>query len=516
MRTAPLLAALSSLALLAPAWAQPIVTDGEFTDWDLVAPVFTDPAGDSTGVFDLGAVWITSDAERIHVSFEVGTDAHNLQAGGYPSSQGLTFELLFAGSPVESLRVETLPHLLRVTENGATTLRSAQDTGLLLLPTYASQRYEFSVPRSLAPGATSVQFATTGADTLTTAPVALSDASPAAATATADRHPDAHLRVASLNTLNNFNTDTTGIEDPVRRPRFTRLVRAVRADVYCIQEEYSTSAADIETFFEDADPFDDGAEWHAVKVGDTVIASRYPLVLPAIFDRTRFGDAVAFVDMAAAGRGLVLVSSIHPACCGYAGNSNDDERVEQHENIAEAIASIAGGSSESAAPGSSEAPAIVAGDWNLVGSRAPLTVIEDVGLFAPTPTDLGTGASAVTWRDPSDAIGQFFPGRLDYIAHDTVGLRPRNRFVLDSQTLGPAQLAALGLQSDDSAASDHLMVVADLAFPASGPDLTGDGVVDSSDLASLLSMWGQDGPADFTGDGVVDSADLAVILAAWD
>ena len=48
-------------------------------------------------------------------------------------------------------------------------------------------------------------------------------------------------------------------------------------------------------------------------------------------------------------------------------------------------------------------------------------------------------------------------------------------------------------------------------------DITGDGVVDSADLAQLLGAWGVNPghPADFTGDGVVDSADLAQLLGAW-
>ncbi len=46
-------------------------------------------------------------------------------------------------------------------------------------------------------------------------------------------------------------------------------------------------------------------------------------------------------------------------------------------------------------------------------------------------------------------------------------------------------------------------------------DLTGDGVVDASDLAALIASWGQTGsPADFNGDGV-GADDLAALIAAW-
>ena len=45
-------------------------------------------------------------------------------------------------------------------------------------------------------------------------------------------------------------------------------------------------------------------------------------------------------------------------------------------------------------------------------------------------------------------------------------------------------------------------------------DLTGDGCVDSVDLAVLIAAWGTPG-ADVTGDGTTNSVDLAVLLAAW-
>jgi len=51
-------------------------------------------------------------------------------------------------------------------------------------------------------------------------------------------------------------------------------------------------------------------------------------------------------------------------------------------------------------------------------------------------------------------------------------------------------------------------------------DLTGNGVVNSSDLLILLNAWGAcpggDCPADLNGDGVVNSADLLILLDNWD
>jgi len=50
--------------------------------------------------------------------------------------------------------------------------------------------------------------------------------------------------------------------------------------------------------------------------------------------------------------------------------------------------------------------------------------------------------------------------------------------------------------------------------PGNPADFTGDGCVDSTDLAILLANW--DGPgADIDGDGNTDSTDLAIMLASW-
>lgn len=50
--------------------------------------------------------------------------------------------------------------------------------------------------------------------------------------------------------------------------------------------------------------------------------------------------------------------------------------------------------------------------------------------------------------------------------------------------------------------------------PRRGPDLSGDGVVDGTDLSVLLAAWGT-GSADISGDGIVDAYDLSSLLAAW-
>lgn len=55
-------------------------------------------------------------------------------------------------------------------------------------------------------------------------------------------------------------------------------------------------------------------------------------------------------------------------------------------------------------------------------------------------------------------------------------------------------------------------------FVSCPEDLTGDGIVNAADLATLLGDWGDfgaNGPADFDDSGSVDSSDLATLLGSW-
>jgi endonuclease/exonuclease/phosphatase family metal-dependent hydrolase len=112
---------------------------------------------------------------------------------------------------------------------------------------------------------------------------------------------------------------------------------------------------------------------------------------------------------------------------------------------------------------------IVAGDFNLVGSRAPLDLMRrrldldgsDLDIVEALTLD---GGSKDTWRSPAGG-GAFPPGPLDWMLLSGSSVDVRHAFVFDTEAIGAAWLKRHGLRQDDSRhTSDHLPIVADLQW----------------------------------------------------
>lgn len=72
--------------------------------------------------------------------------------------------------------------------------------------------------------------------------------------------------------------------------------------------------------------------------------------------------------------------------------------------------------------------------------------------------------------------------------------------------------AWLGAGKSAPVAMDSAAIALNPAIPG---DLNGDGSVNGSDLAILLSNWGGSGSGDINGDGTVNASDLAILLGNW-
>jgi len=144
----------------------------------------------------------------------------------------------------------------------------------------------------------------------------------------------------------------------------------------------------------------------------------------------------------------VVVIAVHLKCCGHAGSDEDAKRIGEANQIVAALNRIRRGDFGEIV---ADSPVVVLGDYNLVGSREPLTIIESADMV-PVKLRSPIDGSAVTWRGirPTES---FWPGRLDW-ATVSEGVDIRGGWVIDQRALGP----------DTEPFSDHGMLLVDLSI----------------------------------------------------
>lgn len=503
-------AAVLSLGVAGPATAggpadHPAV-DGVLQDWSAVPVLATDPAGDSAGPIDLRSLRAQSRGTRLFIQFDVNTPL-NLSSG--PTGQTTLTMRVIRGA--RSITVDFRNRRAYLDGNSGTTV-SWPSIGFSELPTTADTRFEMELDMAAIGAAVgeSLQIVFAGADSFT-APAAftLVDGAVIPGRRSAVRPDCATLRVVS------FNTFFSGLADAQRRSSFIRLIDSVDADVYCFQEEYDTTLAQVQSAIAEADPLDDGATWSILKVGELEIASRFPLT------GVTLGSAYQGAIVHQPGGVSTLVMNNHMKCCGYAGNSDDAQRVSQASAAVGNFNAFRAGNLGPALQPFRNVPAVLVGDWNLVGSTTPL----DLWLASPGPSFTRAvvrhliGDEGWTWSSPGGT--GFWPGILDLGVYDASRMRLLQSFSLNSAELNTDELLALGLQGGDSLASDHLMLVLDFQVGKSA-DVNQDGAVNTLDLTQLLVSFGQAAPpdtaaavSDINSDGTVNTADLVLLLASF-
>ncbi len=446
-----------------------IVIDGRLDEWRGVPAVF-DAAASAAGAGAAAPVerlWLASDRGRLYLRLLLRQETI-LQRDG-----GLVLYLDTDASPATGMPVESIGADLRwsfskrkgrvVTLGLPVTIQPAA-IGLRQAPTHAAREFEIAIDRNASVAGAPIFGAErivvllrdeSGRAARSTGPLVmhLSDDAPAgAADLTLARSDPSHLRVLSYNVL---------FDGCFERPEpFTRIFRALDADIVSLQEVFNHSASETREIFERIFP---GQRWHASGDARGIIASRYPIRDGGpVGSRRRGGWALV-----AAPAGDVLVINPHPPCC-------DDDAGRQEEFDA-----LAGWLRERKISGALAlgTPIVIAGDMNLVGDARQLRTlldgeIVDTGMFgAPHRPDWDgtsladaapyhlTGREVYTWRNDR---GPFAPGRLDYLVYTDSVLGLGRRFVLWTPDLSAAFLAEHGLERDDTAvASDHLPVVGD-------------------------------------------------------
>lgn len=442
------IAALALALLTHTLHAQPIVVDGDFGDWPAQAASVADPAGDANGQLDVTELAGVVEGSTLHLSLSIA-EPFNLQAGG-EAEPDLALVIDGGAGPVIEIRFRNRTAIRR--DTGVTLTWDA--VRYASAPTVAAERFEIRLDLAGLGGVAdhAVKVSLEGSDPLG-APLTIQEADrpapPVASPSLPLRHHDHDLRVASLNTYR------TGLFTPEQADPLARLLVAAEADIYLLQEEYNSNQTQIEDLFNKIIPQAEGSRWQAHKRGDCAIVARVPLKALPNHDPS-YAAAAVFT-----GQGPLVVISKHPKCCGSLGSTEDLRRIEQAGLIARLVNEIRAGTHGADL---TDAPVIIGGDWNLVGSRTPLDMLTDPQL--PNIAELtieNRGRSDVsTWRE-LDGLG-FPPGRLDLIVYDASRLEPLHAEAFDSEFAAPEWLEQFGVERADSRASDHLLLIADFLF----------------------------------------------------
>ena len=470
--------------------------DGDIQEWDAAAAA----VADGEGIYLRFRVPKGPDGQALTLQNSLKTVALYLDADGdlatgrtsrlKPLDQlGVDLEIRF--SPVEKGTIVAGTRTVRIDRSGGETSVPNAATGLVVSPTYSSEWFEARLDRArlldsfgrssgTSPARLAGMFVTlddTGqidgyADPFSVSLPPLSTG-PGPVIDVPAKAPGL-VRVVSL------NVEKSG---PVKNPdAFSRMLTLLDADIVLIQEWdegdatqtqewFRSNAVPIDSPFAPAPKAQGAGPWRVHKGPGTGvgIASRWPITAlpPDSLDVTtpavasgaerprRVRAASALVSTPA---GPVAVTSIHLKCCGGAHTPEETQRQNEARAINKANDEVYRAQAKDAVA------RIIAGDFNLVGSRAPLDILragidsDGTDLAVAEPFTLGTGMK-YTWLDDQSP---FLPGRLDYLLFSDSSARVVTSFVLDSQRLSFESLARSGLDATDSRASDHMPIVVDL------------------------------------------------------
>jgi endonuclease/exonuclease/phosphatase family metal-dependent hydrolase len=259
--------------------------------------------------------------------------------------------------------------------------------------------------------------------------------------------PTGNLRVVSWNVhFGNLLKD---------KERGARILKALQPDVLLIQELDGDDTAEIlEKFLRDTldsewsvgvSPVSGTKKHHRLHsaIATRLNPKKSPIRPLTFSNDTPLKVVIAGVDTE---DGPITFVSLHLRCCGGPLGEAEEQRQEEANRIKSLLENV-------------QAPRfIIAGDWNLVGTTAPLEIVQD-GKLAIVDAYQPDGVLNATW---SDVTSSFTPGRLDWMLYSPSFFEVVTCFVLDTADLQSETLRANDLLSEDTAElSDHLPLVAD-------------------------------------------------------
>lgn len=467
-----------------------ILLDENFSDWNNISVSYSDTPNDqASGSLDLGRLWISNDSEYLFIRFETGSEIvlqeeNNLtlflDTDNNPST-GASFSGI--GAEIKFNFGDKTGYFY--TPAGSSDIKHV-DIGLISSPSVSSNQFELAISRS-----TQIYGSPLFNGSINTIKVSLKDEGSGG-----DQLPnewggvqytfnnfigslppysipklsDDHLRVMT------YNVEHDGLLEEASKQYFERIIKSINPDIIGFVELSASSAAQAKSRIEEFLP----GTWFASKPDyDRVLVSKYQIQSSGIIETIDYYPSDYFVLDAQQQYGVnILVIVTHPKCCNQIDNSgvsSDQKRQTQIDAIMSFIRKAKDGTGTVTI--SQNTPIIVMGDMNFVGdSQQPKTLItgdiQNNGGYGPdfTPdwdnTSLDDAKPLTTGRPATftnySPLGDYSPGRLDYIVFTGAVMSLENSFALFTEGLSQAELTQNGLLINDSEnASDHIPVVAD-------------------------------------------------------
>ena len=488
-----------------------VLLDGLFDEWTDASTIVDDPPDAPGAAVDILSVQGLDDANWLYLALDVGNEA-SLQS--VPGTLHLLFDVdadSATGGRVNDMSgVDLILDLSQTAEplveghgsgfamrlvdsDGTTRPLERYSLGLMAAPTSSAPRFELRLSRLGNGGAATfgsrfrleamyVEDGNTLEQTSIGSYAFEAQASETGAGSLARLPP----RVPGTIRVAQWNVASTVLAS--RAEGLARVLAAVEPDVLLLNEiAGSTSPDSISAFFA-LEPMRRLGPWGFV-LSETggrqkaVVAARGRGIRPAesmrrvpyfegsltAFERSLpsafptleleqergLSTAAAWVDV---GESDALFVALDLQATGWLDSPSDRLRTLQAATIRAYVARELGGGS---------APVVIGGDFNLVGSRAPLFALaqeldsDGSDLLAADAERLGERTLA-TWRNPDNL---FLPGRLDFVLFPDAAASLANSFVFATEDLDDATLERLGLERNlMRGLSDHLVVVADLLF----------------------------------------------------
>jgi len=260
---------------------------------------------------------------------------------------------------------------------------------------------------------------------------------------------------------------------------FARIINSLDPDIISFSEVSEVSSAQILNYFDD---YIDYPQWYAMKNGDVMAVSKYPFSQAWSVTNKIGASLVNLPDSDFDVDFLTLYA--HPPCCG-----NDAGRQFHFDSFVNFILDVQEEGGVGQIP--QNTPFTFAGDMNLVGLKEQYYTIingsiSDTDEFGPggmpdwDDSPLGDAicrisshSTAHTWRanTANPSIGEYPPGRLDFIFYSNSVMNLVKSFALDTGMLDEADLAQWGLEPNDTYyTSDHLPIISDFILSSSSAE----------------------------------------------